>query len=159
MFWASMFWCRFVPSKYNREIKSLKKEVERLLMEIIESRKDGVEIGRSSCYGSDLLGMLLNELQQRKNSTTTTTTLNLQLIMDECKTFFFAGHETTALLLTWTIMLLATNPNWQHMVRAQVNQVCNARTPSIQHLSKLTLVTNLSLPRSIKIFKNTLKFL
>ncbi|XP_022934803.1 cytokinin hydroxylase [Cucurbita moschata] len=139
---------RFVPSKYNREIKSLKKEVERLLMEIIESRKDGVEIGRSSCYGSDLLGMLLNEMQQRKNIS---TTLNLQLIMDECKTFFFAGHETTALLLTWTIMLLATNPNWQHMVRAQVNQVCNARAPSIQHLSKLTLL-NMVINESLRLY-------
>ncbi|KAJ9564459.1 hypothetical protein OSB04_000425 [Centaurea solstitialis] len=48
--------------------------------------------------------------------------LNLQLIMDECKTFFFAGHETTALLLTWTIMLLASNPSWQDKVRAEVRQ-------------------------------------
>lgn len=47
---------RFFPSKYNREIKSLKMEVERLLMEIIQSRKDRVEIGRSSSYGIDLMG-------------------------------------------------------------------------------------------------------
>lgn len=108
-------------------------EVERLLMEIIQSRKDCVEIGRSSSYGNDLLGMLLNEMQNKKEN-------NLQLIMDECKTFFFAGHETTALLLTWTIMLLASSPTWQQKVRDEVNQVCNGQTPSLDHLPKLSVV-------------------
>lgn len=119
-------------------MKSLKTEVERLLMEIIQSRKDCVEIGRSSTYGNDLLGMLLNEMQRKRGNW---SSLNLQLIMDECKTLFFAGHETTALLLTWTIMLLASNPTWQDKVRAEVNQVCNGAPPSIDHISKFTLVS------------------
>ncbi|KAK8694393.1 hypothetical protein V6N13_071947 [Hibiscus sabdariffa] len=113
---------RFYPTKYNREIKSLKMEVDRLLMEIIQSRKDCFEIGRSSSYGSDLLGILLNEME-KKRSGGENFKLNLQMIMDECKTFFFAGHETTALLLTWTVMLLATNPHWQQKVRAEVKQL------------------------------------
>lgn len=116
-------------------------EVERLLIEIIQSRKDCVEIGRSSSYGNDLLGMLLNEMQKKRESG---FSLNLQLIMDECKTFFFAGHETTALLLTWTIMLLANNNSWQEKVRAEVEQVCHGQTPSADHLPKLTLVSNKS---------------
>ncbi|KAG6392627.1 hypothetical protein SASPL_146851 [Salvia splendens] len=123
---------RFFPSKYNREIKSVNGEVERLLMEIIESRKDCMEMGRSSSYGDDLLGLLLNEMQTKNSG------LNLQVIMDECKTFFFAGHDTTALLLTWTMMLLATNPSWQQRIRAQLKQVCNGAQLSIEHLSKLT---------------------
>ncbi|XAR71356.1 hypothetical protein NMG60_11028575 [Bertholletia excelsa] len=139
---------RFFPSKYNREIKSLKMEVERLLMEIIQSRKDCVEIGRGSSYGNDLLGMLLNEMQKKKGNW---FGLNLQLIMDECKTFFFAGHETTALLLTWTIMLLASNPHWQEKVRAEVNHVCNGQSPSVDHLSKLTLL-NMVINESLRLY-------
>ncbi|EEF45621.1 cytokinin hydroxylase [Ricinus communis] len=139
---------RFFPSKYNREIKSLKMEVERLLMEIIQSRKDCVEIGRSSTYGNDLLGMLLNEMQSKRENG---FSLNLQLIMDECKTFFFAGHETTALLLTWTVMLLASNPSWQEKVRAEVNQVCNGETPSVDHLPKLTLL-NMVINESLRLY-------
>lgn len=108
-------------------------------MEIIQSRKDCVEIGRSTSYGNDLLGLLLNEMQKKKGNDG--FSLNLQLIMDECKTFFFAGHETTALLLTWTVMLLASNPSWQEKVRAEVNQVCNGQTPSVDQLSKLTMVS------------------
>nr|XP_016491094.1 PREDICTED: cytokinin hydroxylase-like isoform X3 [Nicotiana tabacum] len=134
---------RFLPSKYNRDIKALKMEVERLLMEIIQSRKDCVEIGRSSSYGNDLLGMLLNEMQKKRSSNG--FSLNLQLIMDECKTFFFAGHETTALLLTWTSMLLASNPSWQDKVRDEVTQVCKRDPPTVEHLPKLTLFIFLQL--------------
>lgn len=107
-------------------------------MEIIQSRKDCVEIGRSSSHGNDLLGMLLNEMQKQKKGKE--LSLNLQLIMDECKTFFFAGHETTALLLTWTVMLLASNPSWQEKVRAEIKQKCNGEVPSADHLHKLELV-------------------
>ncbi|KAM7516296.1 hypothetical protein LguiA_005879 [Lonicera macranthoides] len=141
---------RFIPSKYNREIKSLKMEVERLLMEIIKSRKNCVEIGRSSSYGNDLLGMLLNEMQKKKNNNIGFS-LNFQLIMDECKTFFFAGHETTALLLTWTIMLLASNPTWQDKVREEVKLVCNGGAPSVDHLSKLT-VLNMVINESLRLY-------
>ncbi|KAH8511260.1 hypothetical protein H0E87_008715 [Populus deltoides] len=58
---------RFFPSNYNRQIKSKKMEVDRLLLEIIQSRKDCVEIGRSSSYGDDLLGMLLNEMEKKRS--------------------------------------------------------------------------------------------
>ncbi|XP_047311650.1 cytokinin hydroxylase isoform X2 [Impatiens glandulifera] len=137
---------RFFPNKYNREIKSLKMEVERLLMEIIQSRKECAEVGRSQSYGDDMLGMLLNEMQKQTQTQTQSQTrgngfnLNLQIIMDECKTFFFAGHDTTALLLTWTVMLLASNPKWQDKVRAEVKQVSNGGPISIEHLSKLSLL-------------------
>ncbi|KAI3432972.1 uncharacterized protein J3R85_007403 [Psidium guajava] len=77
--------------------------------------------------------------------------LNLQLIMDECKTFFFAGHDTTALLLTWTIMLLASNPSWQERVREEVAQVCNGANPSVEHLSKLTLL-NMVINESLRLY-------
>ncbi|CAO2825419.1 unnamed protein product [Amaranthus hypochondriacus] len=130
---------RFFPSKYNKDIKSLKTEVEGLLMEIIESRKACFEMGRSESYGNDLLGILMNELQ--KKTTRNGFNLNLQLIMDECKTFFFAGHETTALLLTWTVMLLASNQEWQQKLRDEIAQVCNGATPSVDHLPKLRLLS------------------
>ncbi|KAF8111997.1 hypothetical protein N665_0069s0024 [Sinapis alba] len=137
---------RFLPSKYNTEIKSLKKEVERLLIEIIQSRRDSAEMGRSSTHGNDLLGLLLNEMDSHKNNINDNNN-NLHLIMDECKTFFFAGHETTALLLTWTMMLLADNPSWQENVRNEIRDVCGCnRLPSVDQLSKLTLVPETSIP-------------
>ena len=95
-------------------------------------------MGISNSYGNDLLGILMNEFEKKRDG----FGLNLQLIMDECKTFFFAGNETTGLLLTWTIMLLASNLEWQEKLRNEVALVCNGATPSIDHLPKLRLVSN-----------------
>ncbi|WOL13759.1 cytokinin hydroxylase [Canna indica] len=138
---------RFFPSKYRREINALKTKVEGLLMEIIESSKDGVEIGRSSSYRKGLLGMLLAETQKKSEG----FNYSIQMVMDECKTFFFAGHETTALLLTWTIMLLATNPSWQEKARAEVAQVCGDDPPSSEHLPKLALL-NMVISESLRLY-------
>ncbi|XP_054783547.1 cytokinin hydroxylase [Prosopis cineraria] len=138
---------RYFPSRYNRETKAMKTKVDRLLMDIIESRKDCVEIGRTNSYGNDLLGILLDEMmmmdrekKMKKRGNNDGFSLNLQMIKDQCKTFFFAGHETTALLLTWTVMLLASNPEWQDRVRAELKEVCNGGIPAHEHLSKLTLL-------------------
>ncbi|XP_011624255.2 cytokinin hydroxylase [Amborella trichopoda] len=132
---------RFFPSKFNREIKSLKGEVEKLLLEIIESRRDCMEIGRSASYGNDLLGLLLAETEKKykKGESDDGFCFTTQHLMDECKTFFFTGHETTALLLTWTIMLLASNPGWQERAKAEVEQVCGGSAPAVDHLPKLSL--------------------
>ncbi|CAN6478815.1 unnamed protein product [Victoria cruziana] len=132
-------WCpgsRFFPSRYNREIKRLKMEVEKLLVEIIQSRREGIEIGRSVTYGNDLLGLLLTEADDNKSNFNFT----IEHVMDECKTFFFAGHETTALLLTWTILLLAINPSWQEKAREEVLRVCQGSPPSADDLSNLPLL-------------------
>ncbi|WOK96162.1 hypothetical protein Cni_G04869 [Canna indica] len=116
-------------------------------MEIIQSSKDGMEIGRSSSYGRGLLGMLLSETQKKREG----FSYSLDLVMDECKTFFFAGHETSALLLTWTVMLLATNPSWQERARAEVAQVCGDDLPSPEHLPKLTLL-NMIINESLRLY-------
>uniref|UniRef100_A0A7N0VLL5 Cytochrome P450 n=1 Tax=Kalanchoe fedtschenkoi TaxID=63787 RepID=A0A7N0VLL5_KALFE len=142
---------RFFPSKYNRQIKALKGEVDKSLMEIIQGRKDCVDIGRSDTHGQDFLGVLLDEIGREKMNGSSDHNgfhLNLEMIMDELKTFFFAGHDTTALLLSWTVMLLATNPLWQDKVRAEVKDVCGSDAPSSQHVSKfcvLSMVINESL--------------
>ncbi|XP_031498213.1 cytokinin hydroxylase-like [Nymphaea colorata] len=127
---------RFFPSRYNREIKRVKVEIEYLLMQIIERRRDGVEIGRSASYGNGLLGLLLEQVEN-KNSKSNFT---IQHLIDECKTFFFTGHETTGLLLTWTVMLLACNPSWQEKAREEVLRVCQGSPPSADHLTKLPLL-------------------
>ncbi|XP_042442221.1 cytokinin hydroxylase-like isoform X3 [Zingiber officinale] len=101
------------------------------------SRKEAAEFGRSSASGRGLLEMLLDEVQKKRDDG---LSYSLKLVMDECKTFFFAGHETSALLLTWTIMLLATNPSWQEKARSEVAEVCGRRPPSAEDLPKLTSV-------------------
>ncbi|WOL20084.1 hypothetical protein Cni_G28886 [Canna indica] len=137
---------RFIPSKYRSEIKELKAQIDELMMDIISSSTDPAEIGRTTSYGRGLLGMLMAEMQKKDGFNYT-----LELVKDECKTFFFAGHETTALLLTWTMMLLATNPSWQEKARAEVAEVCGDEPPSPEHLPKLTLL-NMIINESMRLY-------
>ncbi|OEL13828.1 Cytokinin hydroxylase [Dichanthelium oligosanthes] len=144
---------QYFPSKYRREIKRLNGELEQLLKESIQRSREIADEGRtpSSACGMGLLGMLLAEMEGKKDGAAgdgdaaaarrqQQFSYDLQLVIDECKTFFFAGHETSALLLTWAIMLLATNPSWQDKARAEVASVCGDAPPTADHLPKLTVL-------------------
>ncbi|PWZ25384.1 Cytokinin hydroxylase [Zea mays] len=138
---------QYFPSKYRREIKRLNGELEQLLKESIQRSREIADEGRtpSSACGMGLLGMLLAETEKNRNRTKSSNGelglgYDAQTMIDECKTFFFAGHETSALLLTWAIMLLATNPSWQDKARAEVASVCGDAPPTADHLPKLTVL-------------------
>jgi len=99
------------------EAKRLGKEIDKLLLSIIESRrKSPTKNGQQ-----DLLGLLLqgnHEVDGRSGKTLTS-----REVVDECKTFFFGGHETTALAITWTLLLLAMHPDWQNQLRDEIREV------------------------------------
>ena len=97
--------------------KKLGKEIDGLLLSIINDRKKHSNNGGTQ---QDLLGLLLADSVVGGNLGTLLTAREL---VDECKTFFFGGHETTALALTWTMLLLATHPEWQTQLREEIKQV------------------------------------
>ncbi|VAI32302.1 unnamed protein product [Triticum turgidum subsp. durum] len=134
---------QYFPSKYRREIGRLNGELEGVVMESIRRSREIADEGRTtSTYGRGLLAMLLAEMEKKREKGAGDDgkfSYDTRLVIDECKTFFFAGHETSALLLTWTLMLLATHPEWQDKARAEVSQVCGDDPPSADQLSKLTV--------------------
>ncbi|KAH8486271.1 hypothetical protein H0E87_025327 [Populus deltoides] len=103
------------PGK-TMEAKKLGKEIDALLLTIVTARKNSNE----GCGQKDLLGLLLQEngVDGRLGKKLTTREL-----VDECKTFFFGGHETTALALSWTLLLLAMHPEWQNQLREEIREV------------------------------------
>jgi PHYB activation tagged suppressor 1 len=63
-------------------------------------------------------------------------------MLEECKTFFFAGKQTTTNLLAWATVLLAMHPEWQERARREVLDVCGPdELPSKEHLPRLKTVS------------------
>jgi cytochrome P450 len=60
-------------------------------------------------------------------------------LRDEVMTFLLAGHETTAVALSWTWYLLAKHPEIADRLHAEVTSVLGTRPPSIDDLPKLPL--------------------
>lgn len=116
-------------------------------MKVIEERKEnwGKEI-MENCP-KDLLGLMIQASQKKKelnssSSSSSNSIITVNDIAEECKSFFFAGEQTTSNLLTWTTVLLAMHPEWQVLARDEVLKVCGPRDlPSKDDLPKLKTVT------------------
>ncbi|CAN4122022.1 unnamed protein product [Withania somnifera] len=130
--------------KSTDEIESEKLEqgIHDSITQIIKKREQE-KIGEEHTFGSDFLGKLLEAYQDYR--------LSVEDIVDECKTFYFAGHETTTSLLGWTIFLLATNKNWQEKARKEVLESFGQKVPSADGLSRLKIM-NMILDESLRLY-------
>jgi len=61
-------------------------------------------------------------------------------LRDEILTMLLAGHETTAMNLTWTLYLLATNPQWARKLEAEVDAVVGDGDIGMEHMGSLPLL-------------------
>lgn len=58
-------------------------------------------------------------------------------VRDEVATIFLAGHDTTALALTWTAHLLSTSPRVEERLVEELEEVLASRPPSLPDLRRL----------------------
>lgn len=138
---------RFLPTKKNRLQWSLDREIRRGLVTLIGHRSDEAaqdddselnDKGSSNGF-RDLLGLMINASDKKeKKKQEEARAMPVEDMLEECKTFFFAGKQTTTNLLTWATVLLAMHPDWQERARQEVLAVCGAdELPSKEHLPKL----------------------
>ena len=132
-----MFRCcnfRFLPTKRNISCWKLDREIKKSLMKLIDRRKTNSGNIMQENGPKDLLGLMM----QASNSS---PDISVHDIIEECKSFFFAGKQTTSNLLTWTTVLLAMHPQWQVQAREEVLRVCGSRDiPTKDDVAKLKTV-------------------
>ncbi|GLJ35934.1 hypothetical protein SUGI_0721020 [Cryptomeria japonica] len=142
---------RFCPSRKKRYMRKLDKEIRSSLRQLIESRKKVRSAGRSNGYSGDLLSVMTagsrsKDTQQLQGGfVQKTIIMETEEIIDECKTFFFAGHDTTVCLLTWTMVLLGMYPYWQDRARKEVLSICGQGAPkpeNVNHLKLMGMILN-----------------
>jgi cytochrome P450 len=64
--------------------------------------------------------------------------MSAQEVRDHVITIFLAGHETTAMAMTWTWFLLSQHPQEESKLHAELDSVLGGRTPTHEDLSKLS---------------------
>ncbi|KAM0931594.1 hypothetical protein ACQ4PT_000205 [Festuca glaucescens] len=109
----------------------LGREIDALLLDIIDARRHA---GGGAEKRKDLLSLLLAAGKKDGGKRVMTS----RELVDECKTFFFGGHETTALAVSWTLLMLAAHPEWQHALRDELHEVTGDGPLDAAALSKLT---------------------
>jgi cytochrome P450 len=93
--------------------------------EIIQERLDYAD------QPNDLLGMIIDSRDEQDQPMST-----LQM-RDECKTLFLAGHETTALNITWTMWLLHKHPKILLRLQREIRNVLQGRPPTLDDVPAL----------------------
>ncbi|KAH1235210.1 Cytochrome P450 714A2 [Glycine max] len=148
---------RFLPTKENKELWKLQKEVEMMILKVIKDREADNQKSGTHENQKDLLQIIL---EGAASATTDTSRKGIfrpryninQLILDICKNVYFAGSESTALATIWTLLLLALHPEWQQRVRSEIMETYENMVPhsfhdkdKLRNLKALTMVIQESL--------------
>ncbi|XP_077242639.1 cytochrome P450 709B1-like [Tasmannia lanceolata] len=138
---------QYLPTRLNLHMWKLNRRMKNVFKHIIESRLNSKDQNNTN----DLLGLMMGISSTESDRKQVGPNLNMKEIMDECKTFFFAGHDTTASLLTWAMFLLSLYPEWQERLREEVLSECGMEIPDGDKLSKLNLV-NMVLMETLRLY-------
>jgi cytochrome P450 len=58
-------------------------------------------------------------------------------LVDNLLTFLFAGHDTTSKALTWALYLVSRTPEWEAVIREEVEAVAGDRPIGAEHVAGL----------------------
>ena len=98
---------------------------------------------------SDLLGLLV----EANNNTDENSWITEEDVVDECKTFYIAGHETTTTLLSWTVLLLAIHTDWQDKAREEVLELFGQKHPNAEGIARMKMVSPCLVPLICSLFR------
>ncbi|KAB2047378.1 hypothetical protein ES319_A13G040800v1 [Gossypium barbadense] len=94
---------------------------------------------------------VMSIVEKREKRADEKNRLSIQDLVDECKTFYFAGQETVNSLLAWATLLLAIHTDWQDRARAEVIEVFGNQNPNFEGMAKLKTVSKLYKFKSLKL--------
>lgn len=126
-----MTWRRLVPRSLrpeaHAELDDVRRRLDDILYPLIQKRR------AAGARGDDLLGRLLQATDDEGAA------MSDEQLRDEVATVFLAGHETTALALSYAFWLLARNPEAQARAHAEVDEVLGDRPATLDDLSRLRI--------------------
>jgi cytochrome P450 len=116
-----------LPLPSNRQAAQARKLLDTVIYHIIQERR------ASGSDKGDLLSMLLAARDDEGDG----DGMSDQQLRDEVMTIFLAGHETTAMLLTWTWYLLSQHPAVEAQLHTELDTVLAGHLPTVEEMPRL----------------------
>jgi cytochrome P450 len=114
-----------IPVRFARREWRAIRELNEIIGNIIRERR------ASDQPREDLLEMLLRARDADNNP------MSDAQLRDEVMTLFLAGHETTAIALSWACYLIAQNPHIEKKLAEELRAVLGDRVPAPEDLPRL----------------------
>jgi len=111
------------PTPRNLRAQKALRAVDEILYRIIGERR------QNGGQQNDLLQILMEARDEETGEAMTD-----QDLRDELITMFVAGHETTAVLLTWLFHILSSEPEWETRLVDEVTEALQDRRPGFEDL-------------------------
>jgi len=116
----------WIPTRGTRRFWGASRRLNEIVYSIIRDRR---AVGNGE---DDLLSRLLSALDDEGSGMTD------RQLRDEVVTLFLAGHETTALVLLYALVLLARHPEAEARLMEEIDEVLGDRPPQASDLSRLS---------------------
>jgi cytochrome P450 len=122
-------WRRFVPKSWlvfeRRKLNTARTTLDRIVGRLIAEKR------AAGASGDDMVSRLLAARSDDGAA------MSDQQVRDEAVTMVVAGHETTALVLTFASRLLAEHPAALARLHAEIAQVLEGRSPAFDDVPRL----------------------
>lgn len=125
--WSLFPFMHSLPTPGRFKIDRAIKVVDENMFELVRRRLDGEPKG-------DMLDLLL------AYRTDGGERLSLRTLRDDLVTMLVAGHETTALAMSWTLYEMSRSPQLTKRLRDDVRAAIGDRAPTLEDLPKLAFV-------------------
>ena len=115
------------PTPHSRAIRRANATFDRAVASIVERRQ------RAGSHGSDLLGLLLDARDEDGRP------MSRRAVRDELVTLLLAGHDTSAMALTWALVLLSQAPSVEAELHRELDAVLAGRPATLDDVPRLVL--------------------
>lgn len=140
---------RWVPTPARRRFRRAVETVEREARRLLDERSREVERGEAAA-GDDLLSTLV-ALRETDGDGDREATLTDSEIVDQVVGLVFAGHDTTALAMTYALHQLGSHPGVRERFHAELDDVLGGDRPTLSDVSDLA-VTERILTETLRLY-------
>lgn len=128
----------WLPTPLIRHTKQAVKTKYEILGRIVDERLESGQPKNDAQHGWDMLDMLISsQLDDDEAMPGVGRAFDREDLIAEMSSLVFAGHETTALTLTWLINVVATMPEIEAKLMAEIDEVLGDQPATLDDIEKM----------------------